>query len=391
MWAAAVTLLWHTEIPSNLRLPKVDAHQFFTSAQLASYWRYERFYYLTWAMSLFATIVALVVMTRRAPRWARSIGLGRVGTGVIIGMLTLTVLWFVHLPFNVADRWWERRHGLSRGSWVAWLTDPWLQLLGETVMALFLIVVLLALAGRFPRNWWIAAAPVLAALAFVTTLTGGWLTAAGTHPIHNASLRREVATLRQRVGAGGTPVRVDDVHSLTTQANAESVGLWPSHRVVLWDTLLDGRFRNGQIRFVVAHEFGHVVRGHLWKGVLWFILFAVPGLALLAWFTGRRGGLRDPGVLPYGILVLVLIQLVATPLENLASRRYESEADWFALTHTHDPAAGRGAFVELSRTSMAAPSPPTWAYILFENHPTIMQRIAMTEAYADRNGSAQQP
>src|SRR5689334_2256228 len=89
LWAAAIALLWHTEIPSNLRLPSVDPHRFFTSAELTRYWRYERFYYLTWALSLVATVVALVLLARRAPRWARSIGLGRVGTGVIIGMLTL--------------------------------------------------------------------------------------------------------------------------------------------------------------------------------------------------------------------------------------------------------------------------------------------------------------
>ena len=47
-----------------------------------------------------------------------------------------------------------------------------------------------------------------------------------------------MTTLRQQVGANGTPVRVEDVHGLTTQANAESVGLWPSHRIVLWDGAL---------------------------------------------------------------------------------------------------------------------------------------------------------
>src|SRR5437764_13249223 len=49
VWAVAVALLWQTEIPSALQLPKVDPHRFFTSAELTRYWRYERFYYATWA------------------------------------------------------------------------------------------------------------------------------------------------------------------------------------------------------------------------------------------------------------------------------------------------------------------------------------------------------
>ena len=40
----------------------------------------------------------------------------------------------------------------------------------------------------------------------------------------------------------GTPVRVQDVSARTDQANAFTIGFGPSTHVVIWNTLLDGRF-----------------------------------------------------------------------------------------------------------------------------------------------------
>jgi hypothetical protein len=37
-----------------------------------------------------------------------------------------------------------------------------------------------------------------------------------------------------------------------------------------------------------------------------------------------------------------------------------------------------------TRTSLVQPDPPTWSYLLLDNHPTIMQRIALANAWAAR-------
>jgi len=176
------------------------------------------------------------------------------------------------------------------------------------------------------------------------------------------------------------------VSCMTTEANAFASGLGPTTRVVVWDTLLDGRFSRGEIRVVLAHEFGHVARGHLWKGIGWAALFAFPLAFALAQITRRRGGLGDPGILPYGFLVLVILQLVLTPGQNVVSRHMEGEADWMALQTTRDPDSARGLFEKFEETSLAQPNPPTWSYVFNETHPTIMQRIAMTEAWKREAG-----
>ena len=66
------------------------------------------------------------------------------------------------------------------------------------------------------------------------------------------------------------------------QANAFTAGFGPSTHVVLWDTLLDGRFTRGEEDVVIAHELGHVRSRHILKAIGWSALVVLPTLWLLA-------------------------------------------------------------------------------------------------------------
>jgi len=384
LWVVAAWFLWRTKVPSGLDLPDLDSGRYFSASELARTLRYERFQRIDWLLSVLATTAALIVLARRAPRLAREIGLGRVSTGIVLGMLTLTTLWFVNLPFALAARWWERRHGLTRGGYADWFVEPWAQLIGQVVFALLTIVVVLVLTGFFPRRWWIAAAPAFTGLALLFAFVFPYIDTLGTHRPRGAAVREAAAQLERLENVQGTPVLVDDVSDTTTQANALSEGIGPSRRVVLWNTLLDGRFSFGEVKVVLAHELGHTQRRHVWKAIAWFGLFALPGAFVIAEVTRRRGGLRDPALLPLALLVLVVVGLAAAPIENEISRRYEAEADWIALETTRDPAAARRLFERFSSTSLQQPNPPVWDYVLLETHPTIMQRIAMATAWRSR-------
>jgi len=72
------------------------------------------------------------------------------------------------------------------------------------------------------------------------------------------------------------------------------------------------------------------------------------------------------------------------PAVNVVSRRYEAEAAWSALKAAKDPDAQRTLLEKFSQTSVEQPDPPGWAYLFFDNHPTLMQRIAMAEAWKKR-------
>jgi STE24 endopeptidase len=388
-WLVAVALLWRTSVPGDLRLSGADMHRYFSPAEISEAARYERFLYVVWALELVATIVALIVLSVRAPKLVRSVGLGRVGSGVIVGMVMLVTLWFVSLPFGFAQQWWAARHGLAPNDYLAWLVAPWAQLSFEALFALTTIAIVMGLAGRLGERWWIPGAPVFAALALLFALLGGYVAGIGTKPPRDASLRASIRTLEQREHVSGTPVTVQKVSNVTDEVNAFTIGFGPSSRVVLWDTLLDERFTPGEVRVVVAHELGHVAHRHILKGVAWFALLALPLAWLVTLSTRRRGGLASPASLPVAMLALVVLNFLAAPVENAVSRRYEAEADWSALRATRDAASARKLFVDFERTSLQQPNPPSWAYLWLENHPTLAQRLAMVERFATRTPGPQ--
>ena len=49
----------------------------------------------------------------------------------------------------------------------------------------------------------------------------------------------------------------------------------------------------------------------------------------------------------------------------------EAEADWLALQTTRDPRGATTLFEPFVPTTLSDPNPPTWDYLLLENHPTI--------------------
>ena len=136
------------DVPGGLHLSGLDPHRFFSAAELARTERYERFVRIVVVLSLVAEVVALLVLTRRAPRIARDTDLGPIGAGMIVAAITLAVLWAVDLPFSLALRWWDQRHDLTEGSWVDWLVAPWAQLAGGVRLRMLQVAVVVRFARR---------------------------------------------------------------------------------------------------------------------------------------------------------------------------------------------------------------------------------------------------
>ena len=135
------------------------------------------------------------------------------------------------------------------GIWVEWLVEPWATLGGSVAFVMLQIVVIMTFARRFPRYWWLPVTPIFLALAVAFSVALPYLDAAGSTSRASPALRQTIATLERQEGVD-VPVDVEKVSDLTTQANAMVEGLGPTMRVVIWDTLLDGRFSLGEIRFV---------------------------------------------------------------------------------------------------------------------------------------------
>jgi Zn-dependent protease with chaperone function len=370
-WLYAASLLWRTQVPADLRLPRRDPHRVFSDALLRRTARHDGFLRIDFLLASAAQLVALTWLALRPPRGRG----GPVLRGLELALLALVVSWVARLPFGLAAEWWERRCGISRQSYGAWLVGR-LPSPGSVVVLLVLVSLGMLLARRLGRRWWLAAGPALAAGGLVVTLVQPLL-GPSLHPLRDRQLAAVLAGSGIRVG-------VDRVAAKTREANAEAIGIGPTRRIVFTDTILRRPFGEPELRFAARHELAHHRRHHLWKGAAWFALFALPCAFVLAAAGERRGGLARPEAVPAVLLAAFCIQLVSIPIGGAIARRYEVEADWAALRATHDPAGARALFVDFARVDLEQPNPPRWSQLLLDDHPTLLQRIELAQAWASR-------
>src|SRR5919204_2385652 len=383
-WVAARWLLWQTSVPGDLHEPRVNAREEFSARGLHRAAHFDGFLRWEWVAATVVELAALVVLARLGPRIARAFRRGRVWAGAMVGVVTTLVLWVVGLPFGFLSLWWSRRYHLDRQGYVSWLLSQWPSLLAQVVGLTIVLTILLLLAGWLRRRWWLVAGALLVAIGTGIVFVLPYLTTLGTRALHRTKLAAEIRELARDEGVGDTPVRIEKVSDRTRVANAEAVGIGPSARVIIWNTFLTGRFTPGEIKVVAAHELGHVAHRHVWKGIAWSALLTIPLFYVVAAATDRRGGMARPEVVPVALLVVAVLNLAVTPFVNAISRRYEAEADWSALKATRDPKDAEGLFEKFASLDLQQPNPPAWSYVWLDNHPTLVQRIAMARAWAAR-------
>lgn len=282
----------------------------------------------------------------------------------------------------------EKRFGLSNQtprSWFVFQVKSWL--VGGVLLGIVLggLYGLLWYAGPMWSLWlWVGMILLTVVLAKIFPLL--------ILPIFYPARPLERPSLIDRLRglAEGTGLTITGVFDLqlskdTKKANAMLTGLGSSRRVYLSDTLLEA-FNEDQIGVVFAHELGHHIRGHIWKGIGMSAVAMSIMVALVHWRLNGFAGRPDEwvgavGALPQVFLIVTLWPLLIAPITNAITRRFERQCDSDALRLTKNPAAYRSAFETLGRMNLADPDPPRWEEILFYDHPPISKRIAMADQY----------
>jgi STE24 endopeptidase len=384
--AAAATLLLRPR--SGLIEPApVDAEQYFTAFELDRAEDFRGLQRVLGVAGLGLGIATLAVLVRRPPgrllaRVERRPLLGGAAVGAGISL----VLVVVELPIRAWMRARSLDVGLATQAWPDWAFDVAKSAAIGAVTAGVGGLAAMALIRRFPRSWWAPGAVVVIAYAVITV----WLYPVVIDPLFNrfeplrpGPLRSDVLELAKRAGVDVGEVYRVDASRRTSAANAYVNGLGHSKRVVLYDNLID-RFPHDEVRLVIAHELGHQKHNDLLRGLGWLALVAPAGTflaqTLAERFAGRRD-MRSPAVLPAVALAVSLVALGLGCASNALSRQVEARADAFALDLTRDPAD----FVKFERRitirNVSDPTPPELFHLLFDTHPTTVERIGFGEAW----------
>jgi STE24 endopeptidase len=393
VWIAAGALLWRTEVP-QLELPNLDSRAYFGAAELSRIEGFRRVArgLLLGALAVEGLVLALLVW--KASWLADSIGgfaRGRLRTGAVLAALAALAVWLALFPLGTVSHWWRRRYGLSNQGYLGWLRDQAVSLAVQVVLVTAAVVLVMALAGWLGHRWWLAGGPALALAATALILAYPLVVQPlfnRFEPLPDRELAAQIEALARKEGVTVKSVEVANASKQTTAPNAYVAGIGPTRRVVLFDTLLDGRFSRAEILSVSAHELAHVGRRHLWKGLGWFALIVVPCAFAVALVTERRGGLAEPRAVPLGLAAAFVLFLLTLPLSNAVSRHFEAEADWIALRTTGDPQAFIALEQSFVRSGLIDPDPPSWYSFAIATHPSPMDRIAMARAYESRFVSA---
>ena len=229
---------------------------------------------------------------------------------VLIYLALFAVVMFVlNFPLAVFDDFVvEHRFDLSTQSFGAWMGDQ-----GKTLIATiaFLgVVPILWLAylilEKSPRRWWLwlglVSLPLIAGSALLRPIVFEPIFNKFV-PLQDKVLESRILDLAARADIPGRKVFQVDKSAQTKKYNAYVSGFGASQRIVLWDTTLQG-LEQDEILYVMGHEMGHYVLGHVWKGIL---ISSAISLALEykpweqgrpnRYYHGNEGAVR-PGSLP---------------------------------------------------------------------------------------------
>jgi len=163
-WVWGAHALWDTQVPADLKLPDLSAAQEFPQRELEKAESFEAFVRVTFLLSQVVLIAVLVVYAKRGAVFVRESAAGPIGTGFLLGMLGLALVWIAQVPFGLVDLWWARLHDVLNIGYVEWLVEEWLGLAGTFLFLCVALLIGMGLARLLRRSWWLPAA-----LAFTVT------------------------------------------------------------------------------------------------------------------------------------------------------------------------------------------------------------------------------
>ena len=235
----------------------------------------------------------------------------------------------------------------------------------------------------FGDNWWL----VLGIFMFIVSVILGRLAPTlimplfyKFKPIENEGIKNRILELCKKAGVKIQGIFTFDMSKNTKKANAAFTGMGKSRRIILGDTLMNN-FSESEIETVFAHEVGHYTKRHILKLMTVSTIMTFLGLFITAKLYEASLGyfgfnsVSDIAALPLLFLYLSLYGLITTPITNIQSRKYEWEADTFALQTTKDKGAFISAMEKLADQNLADKSPNKIIEYLFHSHPSLEKRI----------------
>jgi Zn-dependent protease with chaperone function len=314
---------------------------------------------------------------------------------IVVYFAVFTILTFlIDFPLSYFSGF-HRPHayGLSNQTFSKWFGDELKGLAVGLIIGSLLVWIPYLLVKKSPRRWWLwtsllaiplAAFFILIAPIVIDPLFNKF------GPMKDKQLEQSILQLASRAGIEGARVFEVDKSADTNTVNAYVTGFGSSKRIVLWDTTIK-KLAPDELLFVMSHEMGHYVLGHVVRSIFFFAglilvtLFVFDRLqaGLIARFSSRFGftELSDIASLPLILLLVGVLSFFITPIAAGYSRWQEHEADRFGLEITRDNHAAAEAFVKLQQENLGVPRRGLLYKLWRADHPLLGERIDFCNEY----------
>jgi Zn-dependent protease with chaperone function len=342
-------------------------------------------------------IPALFLFTGFSARirdWAKSIGkLWFFVIGLYFAIF-LIINFAIDLPLSYYQGY-ARQHAydLSNQTFGKWFGDEIKGLLISVVVGFLFLWIPYLLLKKSPRRWWLYSGLLAIPFLILSILVAPvWIDPIFNkfEPMKNKELESKILQLAERAGIEGSRVYEVNKSQDTKTVNAYVTGFGATKRIVLWDTII-AKLDEDELLFVMGHEMGHYVLGHVWKSILFLSLLIIAGFYAIhrtaGWMINkfhRRFGfteLSDIASLPLIILLFSAYFLIIAPVALAFSRHNEHEADRFGLEITRNNRAAATAFVKLQQENLAVPRPNILIKLWQASHPPLGERIDFSNEY----------
>jgi STE24 endopeptidase len=205
-------------------------------------------------------------------------------------------------------------------------------------------------------------------------------------PIENENIKQRIQQLCDQIGFKVKGVYSFNMSKTTKKANAAFTGMGKTKRIILGDTLIES-FTDDEIETVFAHELGHYKKGHIKKSILLSIFSTIAGLFIMSkiytWLLPVFGFAYpwEIGALPLLAAIAAVFSFLTSPLTSALSRKFEFEADRFAIETTMNFSAFKSSMEKLAEQNLADDEPGRLVEFWFRSHPSIKRRIEAAGKY----------
>jgi STE24 endopeptidase len=287
----------------------------------------------------------------------------------------------------------EHKYNLSNQTFLKWIWENFKGLLVSLAIGIPILLLFYFSLNQFGELWWLPFAIIMFLLSVVLSQIFPILIFPIFYkitPIDNDSLKQRITKLARNANLKVENIYKFDMSKNTKKANAAFTGLGKTKRIILGDTLLDS-YSTEEIETVIAHELGHFKKKHIIKNILigtvssFLTLFLIALLYQnsLGWFGFET--ITQVSAIPLLALWSMLIGLITTPFGNILSRKFEFEADEYALLETKNPFAFKNTLEKLTEQNLGDKEPHPFVEWFFYSHPSIKNRINAIEIFAAEN------